>query len=85
VELHRLDQDPSEKTDLSGEEPDRASAMQSRLRAWYADTQKNATHQVGGWLKAGRHDGGEWENRIAFVEKLLPKGKPLHFAIGAKR
>jgi hypothetical protein len=24
-------------------------------------------------------------NRIAFVEKLLPKGKPLHFAVEAKR
>ena len=24
-------------------------------------------------------------HRIAFVEKLLPKGKPLHFAVEAKR
>jgi len=24
-------------------------------------------------------------NRIAFVEKLLPKGKPLHFPVGAKQ
>jgi hypothetical protein len=27
---------------------------QPRLKAWYADAQKNATPQVGGWLKAGR-------------------------------
>ena len=53
VELYRLDQDPSEKTDLAGEEPDRAAAMLGRLKAWYADTQRTATPQVGGWLEAG--------------------------------
>jgi arylsulfatase A len=54
VELYRLDQDPSEKTDLAGEQPDRAAAMLKGLKAWYADTQKNATPQVGGWHEAGR-------------------------------
>ena len=49
VELYRLDQDPSEKTDLAGEQPDRAAAMLKRLKAWYADTQRTATPQLGGW------------------------------------
>ena len=49
VELYRLDQDPSEKTDLAGEEVDRAAAMLTRLKAWYADTQRTATPQLGGW------------------------------------
>ena len=49
VELYRLDQDPSEKTDLAGEEPDRAAAMLKRLKAWYDDTQRTATPQAGGW------------------------------------
>ena len=49
AELYRLDQDPSEKTDLAGQEPDRAAAMLRRLKAWYADTQRTATPQLGGW------------------------------------
>ncbi len=49
VELYRLDRDPSEKTDLAGAEPDQASTMLKQLKAWYADTQKNATPQLGGW------------------------------------
>jgi hypothetical protein len=49
VALYRLDQDPSEKTDLAGEEPDRAAAMLTRLKAWYTDTQRSATPQHGGW------------------------------------
>jgi arylsulfatase A len=49
VELYRLDQDPSEKTDLAGEQSDRAAAMLKRLQAWYADTQRTATPQLGGW------------------------------------
>jgi arylsulfatase A-like enzyme len=49
VELYRLDRDPSEKTDLAGEEPDRAADMLKRLKAWYADTQRTATLQPGGW------------------------------------
>ncbi len=49
VELYRLDKDPSEKTDLAGEQADRAAAMMARLKAWYADTQRTATPQPGGW------------------------------------
>ena len=49
VELYRLDQDPSEKTDLAGEQPQRAAEMLARLKAWYADTQRGATSQPGGW------------------------------------
>ena len=53
VELYRLDRDPSEKTDLAAEEADRAAAMLTQLKAWYADTQRTATPQPGGWLEAG--------------------------------
>ena len=49
VELFRLDQDRSEKTDLAGQEPGQAAAMLSRLKAWYADTQRTALPQLGGW------------------------------------
>jgi arylsulfatase A-like enzyme len=49
VELYRLDQDPSEKTDLAAAEPEQAAAMLARLKAWYADTQRTATPQPGGW------------------------------------
>jgi arylsulfatase A len=49
VELYRLDQDPSEKTDLAGEETDRAAAMLKCIKAWYDDTQRTATPQAGGW------------------------------------
>lgn len=49
VELYRLDKDPSEKTDLAVEEPERASAMLTRLKNWYAETQRSATPQRGGW------------------------------------
>lgn len=49
VELYRLDQDPSEKTDLANSAPDQAAALLLRLKAWYADTQRTATPQPGGW------------------------------------
>lgn len=49
VELYRLDQDPSEKNDLAGKEVEQASVMLKQLKDWYADTQKNATPQLGGW------------------------------------
>ena len=49
VELYRLDQDPSEKRDLAQNESSQASAMLLRLKAWYADTQRGATPQPGGW------------------------------------
>ena len=49
VELYRLDQDPAEKTDLAGEQADRVAAMLMHLKAWYSDTQRTATPQLGGW------------------------------------
>ena len=49
VELYRLDHDPSEKTDLAKSAPDQAAALLLRLKAWYADTQRTATPQPGGW------------------------------------
>ena len=49
VELYRLDQDPSEKNDLAASEPEQTQALLARLKAWYADTQRTATPQVGGW------------------------------------
>jgi arylsulfatase A-like enzyme len=49
VELYRLDRDPSEEQDLAKEQPDRAAAMLKQLKAWYADTQRTATPQPGGW------------------------------------
>lgn len=49
VELYRLDQDPSEETNLARAESDRAAAMLARLKAWYDDTQRTATPQPGGW------------------------------------
>ena len=49
VELYRLDRDPSEKTDLAAQEPEQTAALLARLKAWYADTQRTATPQEGGW------------------------------------
>jgi arylsulfatase A-like enzyme len=49
VELYRLDHDPSETTDLAEEQPERAAVMLKQLKAWYADTQRTATPQPGGW------------------------------------
>ncbi|WP_182866621.1 sulfatase-like hydrolase/transferase [Rhodopirellula sp. JC639] len=49
VALYRLDHDPAEQTDLSARHAERASAMLKRLKAWYADTQRTATEQPGGW------------------------------------
>lgn len=57
VELYRLDKDPSETTDQADAEPDRAADMLKRLKSWYADTQKNATPQRGGWLDVAERDG----------------------------
>ena len=51
IELFDLARDPSEKKDLAKREPMRAKAMLRRLKAWYADTQKTATSQPGGWGK----------------------------------
>ncbi len=49
VELYRLDQDPSEKTNLALREPTQTQSMLSRLKAWYAETQSTAAPQIGGW------------------------------------
>jgi len=49
AKLYRLDRDPSEKTNLAREEPERTAEMLTRLKAWYADTQRTATVQPGGW------------------------------------
>lgn len=54
VELYRLDRDPSEKQDLANQHPDQAAAMLKQLKTWYADTQKAATPQPGGWLEEKR-------------------------------
>jgi arylsulfatase A len=51
VELYNLARDPSEKTDLAKEYPARAKTMLSNLKAWFAETQKTATKQAGGWLE----------------------------------
>ena len=50
VELYRLDRDPRETNDIAKSKPERAQAMLARLKAWYADTQRTATSQPGGWL-----------------------------------
>ena len=49
IELYRLDQDPSEKENLAAKEPERTAKMHKQLYTWYADTQRTATKQIGGW------------------------------------
>lgn len=49
VELYRLDQDPGETSDLAKQEPERTKAMLQELKDWYAETQRTATPQPGGW------------------------------------
>ena len=49
VELYRLDQDLGEQHNLAAQSPGRAATMLKQLKAWYADTQKGATTQPGGW------------------------------------
>ena len=49
VELYRLDRDPSEITDLAKTEPEQAAQLSARLKAWYAETQRTAAPQPGGW------------------------------------
>ncbi len=50
LELYDLAQDPSEKSDLAGDFPERAEAMSKRLKLWFEETQRDATPQRGGWL-----------------------------------
>lgn len=54
IELYQLDRDPAEQTDLAADEPSRVQAMHRHLRAWYADTQRTATPQPGGWDTFGK-------------------------------
>ncbi|KAA5541322.1 hypothetical protein FYK55_17245 [Roseiconus nitratireducens] len=49
VELYRLDRDPGETDNLLEREAGRAESMLSQLKAWYAETQEEATKQLGGW------------------------------------
>ncbi len=49
VSLYRLDRDPAEQTDVAAKHANRAAAMLERLKTWYADTQRTATPQPGGW------------------------------------
>ncbi|NRB74034.1 MAG: sulfatase-like hydrolase/transferase [Verrucomicrobiales bacterium] len=49
-ELYRLDEDPSESTDLSGKFPDRARRMAQQITEWYRETTASSPEQPGGWL-----------------------------------
>jgi arylsulfatase A-like enzyme len=51
LELYRLDQDPSEQHDLAASYPDQAQRLRNLLQGWYADTQRTATPQQGGWTR----------------------------------
>ena len=57
VALYRLDTDPSEASDLAARQPERTADMLQRLKAWFADTQKTATPQPGGWLQQDEASG----------------------------
>lgn len=54
IELYHLARDPSEQMNVADRHPDRAAHMLKQLKDWYASTQKTATPQPGGWLKANR-------------------------------
>ena len=56
IELFNLARDESEKNNLAAAQPDRAAAMLKRIKAWYADTQKTASPQPGGWIRKPRVD-----------------------------
>ena len=49
VELYQLSNDPGEKTNVAEAYPDVAHSMLRELKSWYAETQRAATPQVGGW------------------------------------
>lgn len=49
LELYDLGKDPGEEVNLVREERERAETMALQLKAWYADTQRTATPQQGGW------------------------------------
>lgn len=52
LELYQLDIDPAEERDLAAAHPERARGMANQLKAWYEETQRNATRQPGGWLSS---------------------------------
>ena len=49
LELYRLDQDPAEQHDLATIHPEKSQQLLALLKDWYADTQRTATPQPGGW------------------------------------
>jgi arylsulfatase A-like enzyme len=49
VELYRLDQDPGEEKNLAPSEPNRAGALLTQVKTWYADVRRTGTQQPGGW------------------------------------
>ena len=51
LELFHIASDPREETDVVAENPETTARLHQKLRAWYADTQRTATRQLGGWLK----------------------------------
>ena len=54
TELYHLASDPSETTNVAAQHPDRTSSMLAQLKDWYANTQRTATAQPGGWLERNR-------------------------------
>jgi arylsulfatase A len=50
VELYNLLIDPGETINVADQHPKRAESMLVQLRDWYAETQKTATEQPGGWI-----------------------------------
>ena len=50
VELYNLSNDPGETTNVAEQHPKLAESMLVQLRDWYAETQKTATEQPGGWI-----------------------------------
>ncbi len=56
IELFNLAKDESEKNNLAAEQPERAATMLRQLKTWYADTQKTASPQPGGWIRKPRPD-----------------------------
>jgi putative membrane-bound dehydrogenase-like protein len=56
IELFNLTNDEREKTNLAAQQSDLAAEMLNRIKAWYADTQKTASPQPGGWIPKPRGD-----------------------------
>ena len=56
LELFDLSKDESETTNLASEHPERAAEMHKRIKDWYAQMQKTATRQPGGWIRKPQHE-----------------------------